>query len=330
MAEHEVIIVGGGPAGAAAAWELVRNGVDCLVVDREPFPREKLCAGWITPEVLRDLEFQQEDYPFRFLTFETLRISLKGLKFSYHAAQHSIRRFEFDRWLIERSGAPLIHHRVREVERLDGGFLLDDAFRCRFLIGAGGTRCPVYRNLFKDSHPRARELQVVTQELEFPCEVRSRDCHLQFFRHGLPGYSWYVPKQDGYLNVGVGGVAARIKSGEVDIKQHWRYLIDDLVAADLLAGDPGQPGGYSYYLRPGRPEPRLGNAFVVGDAAGLATRDMCEGIGPAVQSGLMAARAILKKTDFDLSRIASRTLGQPMAARSLDWALTRSASAETG
>ncbi|MGE0622296.1 MAG: NAD(P)/FAD-dependent oxidoreductase [Pseudomonadales bacterium] len=329
MVEHEVIVVGGGPAGSSAAWELVRNGVDCLVIDREAFPREKLCAGWITPEVLAALEFSPADYPHRFLTFETLRISVRGLKLPYRSPQHSIRRFEFDRWLLDRSGAPVVTHNVRRIERDGDGFVLDGTYRCRHLVGAGGTRCPVYRELFRAHHPRVKGLQVVTQELEFPYQTPDADCYLWFFHRSLPGYGWYVPKADGYVNVGIGGIADRLKAKGDDIKRHWRGLIDDLVEKGLLAGDPGEPGGYSYFLNACHPAPKLGNAFLVGDAAGLATRDMCEGIGPAVESGLMAARAVLGHGTFDLGRIAAHTLGQPIARRAMDLLLTGRAGVRT-
>jgi flavin-dependent dehydrogenase len=330
MTRHDVIVVGGGPAGAAAAWELTRKGVDCLVLDRESFPREKLCAGWITPDVLRDLEFEPRDYPYRFLTFDTLRISIRGLRFPFRSPQHSIRRYEFDRWLLERSGAPVRRHNVRRVERRDGTYVLDDELECRWLIGAGGTRCPVYRELFRQEWPRARELQLVTQEREFPCDAGSDDCYLWFFGHGLPGYAWFVPKQNGYVNVGIGGVADKIRARGGDIKAYWRSFVEDLRRAGLLAEDPGPPGGYSYFLRPRSlmgpraREPRLEDAFLVGDSAGLATRDMCEGIGPAIQSGLMAARAIADDADFDLGAIPAHTLGQPLARRVLDRAFAGS------
>ena len=65
MRSCEVLIVGGGPAGATAAWKLRRAGKDVLVLDRERFPRLKLCAGWITPEVLQDREL---DPPQRIYT----------------------------------------------------------------------------------------------------------------------------------------------------------------------------------------------------------------------------------------------------------------------
>ncbi len=322
LAEHEVIIVGGGPAGATAAWELIRNGVDCLILDREAFPREKLCAGWITPRVLSDLEFQPEDYPHRFLTFEVLNVSIKGLKVPFRSPQHSIRRYEFDQWLLERSGAPVSVHNVRTVATTKDGFLIDDLFRCRYLIGAGGTPCPVYRDLFRSLQPRAKALQVVTQELEFPFECIDRDCYLWFFSDGLPGYGWYVPKADGYVNVGVGGVASKLKNKGDDIKRHWHCLTARLTRQGLIDVQPDSAGGYSYYLRGKTEVARQGNAFVIGDAAGLATRDMCEGIGPAVRSGLLAAHSICSGAKFDLDQVDAQTLGPLLVHRALDFAFT--------
>src|SRR5689334_10589665 len=74
MRSSEIIIVGGGPAGSSAAWRLRRAGADVLVLDRERFPRLKLCAGWITPEVVRELEMDLDEYPHRLLTFPRLRV----------------------------------------------------------------------------------------------------------------------------------------------------------------------------------------------------------------------------------------------------------------
>ncbi|MBX3706664.1 MAG: FAD-dependent monooxygenase [Pseudomonadales bacterium] len=319
MIEREVIVVGGGPAGASAAWALNRRGMDCLVLDRETFPREKLCAGWITPEVVRDLEFDPADYPGRFLTFDELRIHVKGLGFPLRTPQHSIRRFEFDRWLLERSAAPVAQHNVRHVEPDGEGYRIDDKYRCRYLVGAGGTRCPVYRDLFRAAQPRPKALQAVTLELEFPFAWRDGACHLWFLAGGLPGYAWYVPKADGYLNIGVGGMADKLKRRDDEIRRHWDGLVQRLLAGGLLDAPPAQPGGYSYFLRGGTERPRLGNAFVVGDAAGLATRDMCEGIGPAVQSGLRAARAILDGQPFDFDGIGAYTSANRWVRRGLEY-----------
>jgi flavin-dependent dehydrogenase len=324
LEEAEVIVVGGGPAGAAAAWELTRNGIDTLVLDLAQFPREKLCAGWITPEVVSDLELNIADYPHRFLTFDSLRVAMRGMDFTLHSPQHSIRRYEFDDWLLKRSGARILTHQVRDIRRDRDGYVLDEHFRCRYLIGAAGTRCPVYRSLFRTSHGRNKALQLVTQELEFPLNQASADCHLWFFDDGLPGYSWYVPKENGYINVGVGAVAAKLKARGDGIKRHWDLLCQRLLDHSLLDQAPAQPGGYSYYLRERRQRTwQQDNVYLAGDAAGLATRDMCEGIGPAISSGLMAARSILGRQKYDLRDISRHTLNNPLLHLGLDFALTR-------
>jgi len=317
-----VIVIGGGPAGSSAAWRLRQAGRECLVLDRSTFPREKLCAGWVTPEVLSDLDIDPAGYPHRFLTFDRLCLSVKGLPLSLHSPQHSIRRFEFDHYLLERSGAERQIHKAVDIRAGDDGYVIDDTYRCRYLIGAGGTRCPVHRTFFRESHPHAKALQAVTLELEFPCEWKDADCHLWFLEHRLPGYAWYVPKADGYLNVGVGAMAERLKRRDDNIGNHWQRLITKLLSRGLIEADPGQPGGYSYFLRSPADGARLGNAFVVGDAAGLATRDMCEGIGPAVRSGLRAADAIVGRSDFALGDVDPFTSGNRLVSGFLDHAFS--------
>jgi menaquinone-9 beta-reductase len=324
MRSCDVLIVGGGPAGSTAAWQLQRAGADVLVLDRERFPRTKLCAGWITPEVVRELAIDIGNYPHRLLTFPRLRVHIGRLHLPIPCVQHSIRRFEWDAWLLERSGAPVEQHNVRHIAAVGGGYVIDDAYRCRYLIGAGGTRCPVYRELFRELNPRADELQIVTLEHEIQYDWHDGDCHLWFFEQGLPGYSWYVPKERGWLNVGVGAIAARMKARGQDIRSHWGHLATTLEGG-LAPGAQYDPTGYSYYLRGTVDVVRRENAFITGDAAGLASRDLGEGIGPAIRSGLRAARAILAGepyhlddvTGLSVSSIARSMLGRlkPASAR---------------
>jgi flavin-dependent dehydrogenase len=286
-------------------------------LERETFPRQKLCAGWVTPEVLADLDFGMNDYPHGLLALDQLKIQAKGLRASIATLQYSIRRFEFDAWLLERSGAPIITHNVKQIEDTGESYVIDGQYACRYLIGAGGTRCPVHRQLFRPKHAHPRELQCVTLELEYQYQWHDEHSHLWFGKKGLPGYSWYVPKAGGYLNIGVGGTVANLAAKQDDITRHWTVLAECLADEHLVTDIPAKPKGYSYFLRDSNDLPWQGRAYAVGDAAGLATRDMCEGIGPAVKTGLLAAQAIAHDAPYDIAHVAPFTLTNYFARKGL-------------
>lgn len=319
METCEVLIIGGGPAGASCAWRLVQKGIDTRLLDAQAFPRLKLCAGWITPDVVADIQLDQATYPHRFNSFSHFQVHLFGLNYKLASVQHSIRRYEFDDWLLKRSGVPVSVHNVREIRREGDYYIVDDQYRARYLVGAGGTKCPVYRTLFRDSNARAKELQTVTLEQEFAYPYTDPDCHLWFFSKRLPGYAWYVPKADGYLNVGIGGMAQTLKNRGDDIWRHWEHFARQLTSAGLVRDVQLEPKGYSYYLRKDVNTVRIANAFIVGDSIGLATRDMCEGIGPAIRSGLLAADAISQGTEYSIDAIGRYSIDKRWIHRSLEY-----------
>jgi flavin-dependent dehydrogenase len=119
----------------------------------------------------------------------------------------------------------------------------------------------------------------------------------------LPGYAWYVPKANGYVNVGLGGMAVTMKHRGGHVREYWQKFIRKLDDRGLIHYEDYEPTGYSYYLRGNVDVVHDDNAFIVGDAVGLATRDMGEGIGPAVRSGLLAARAIATGAEYSLAGI---------------------------
>jgi menaquinone-9 beta-reductase len=330
MQTTDVLIIGGGPAGASCAGRLKQQGVATLLLDAQSFPRLKLCAGWITPEVLADLQLDPAAYPHRFNSFDQFVVHLFGLTYKLKSVQHSIRRFEFDAWLLQRSGVPVIQHNVRDIVKDGDGYIIDGAYRSKYLIGAGGTKCPVYRRLFRDANPRARELQTVTLEHEFAYDYADPRCHLWFFNHKLPGYAWYVPKADGYLNIGIGGMAQALKARGDDIWRQWELFIKDLAQKELVTNFHAQPKGYSYYLRDNVDTVRIDNAFIVGDAIGLATRDMAEGIGPAIRSGLLAADAITTGSEYSVASIERFTIEQGWIHNLLEYFMVTRPARQTG
>ncbi len=317
MRQADVIIVGGGPAGSACAWRLRQADLDCLVLDQQAFPRLKPCAGWITPQVVRDLQLQPGEYPHSFTAFKSFHISFRGVRFRLPARQYAIRRYEFDAWLLQRSGAPFQQHIVKEITQTGDGYLVDGEFSAKYLVGAGGTHCPVYRTLFQAASPRPKTSLIVAMEEEFAFNCNDAHCRLWFLEDGLPGYTWYVPKAGGWVNVGVGGQAEGLQARGDSLKRHWNRLVEKLDKLGLVRGHDYKPVGHSYYFRQLHPGLRIGNAFLVGDAAGLATLDMGEGISPAIQSGLLAAEVILHGGEYSVAAIPRYSLSSLLR---LGWA----------
>jgi len=303
MITTEVLIIGGGPAGSACAWRLKQRGIDFLLLDKEEFPRPKTCAGWITPRVLRDVDLDPAIYPGNFSRFNKFKVEIGRLRFTLRTRQYAIRRIEFDAWLIQRVSENLVQHHVKEIRYEDGRYIVDGEYSARYLIGAGGTHCPVKRAFFSNVNPAQTGSLIVAQEEEFVQPNASPICHLWFLQDGLPGYAWYFPKSDGIVNVGVGGDTAGLKKKGDNLKRHWNLLIEKLERYDLVRGHEFHPYGHSYYLRSPSPTLRSGNALLVGDALGLATLDMGEGIGPSIRSGINAAEAIIHRSAYTLDGV---------------------------
>lgn len=303
MIHTKVLIVGAGPAGAACAGHLQQNGVDCLVLDKQTFPRIKPCAGWITPQVWQLLHTSPQEYPHGFTHFSSFQVSVKGFRFRLKTDQYAIRRCEFDQWLLVKYQIEPIKHTVKNIRRQGEAYIVDDTYACQYLIGAGGTNCPVSRFLEREEEPVNRKKLILAMEDEFEYPVIDHRCHLWFFENNLTGYAWYVPKANGFVNVGVGGSAARLSARGDTIKRQWQHLIDTLAASGLITEQQYQPRGYGYYLREKSTTIQQGNLYLIGDAAGLATNDMGEGIGPAIQSGMLAANAIVANKAYIIKSI---------------------------
>ena len=310
MKHHQVIIVGGGPAGSTCARKLVKASVDCLVLDKENFPRQKTCAGWITPQVFTDIGVNPDDYPYDLTEFPRLKIYINGFPILRPGKQYAIRRIEFDAWLLNRSRAVFIPHEVKRIWLTDQGYCIDGLYTAEYLIGAGGTHCPVYHTFFNEGGIRSG-VRIVALEEEYLANWSDPSCRLWFFENSLPGYAWYVPKKNGYLNIGVGGNSAVLRERGDRIQDHWDYLVHSLQESGMIRGRSFNPRGYIYHLRGADRLIYRENLYLVGDSAGLATLDMGEGIGPAIRSGFLAAESILNNTSYSAARIPKYSLLPP-------------------
>jgi flavin-dependent dehydrogenase len=266
---------------------------------------------------MRDLDITAGDYPHPILKLD-IRTHVFGLPlalkwFPTPGPDFSIRRVEFDAWLLARSGAEVVEHEVKSATREGDRFIIDGAYSCKYLVGAGGTMCPVRRALFPEGRMKSR--QIVTLEREFEYPARGELCHLYFFRRGLAGYSWIVPKGNGFVNIGLGGKARYFRKSGSKIHDHFRAFIADLVREkklDAATAENLQETGHPYFLFTGGGEVKRDNCFLIGDSAGLASVDLGEGIGPAVESGLLAAKEILGTGAYSNQAITTLSFGGVM------------------
>ena len=299
MENCDVLIVGGGPAGSSCAWKLAGSGLDVLVLDRKGFPRDKPCAGWITPPLVEELKLDLAEYgrgrvlePITAFTVSLMggpeRTTDHGKPISY-----AIRRCEFDDYLLRRSGARLrLGEPVKSLERVGEEWVVNGEVRARLLVGAGGHFCPVARTLggkTGGSQPvvAAQEIEVeLTPEQMRTCPIKPGVPNLAFCTD-LKGYGWFYRKGN-YLNVGLG------REDDQNLSDHVTAYVAFLkeqgkIPKDLATRFIGH--AYLLYSHSARPPVDEG-VLLVGDAAGLAYSPSGEGIRPAVESALMAADAI--------------------------------------
>ena len=163
--------------------------VDCLVLDRAEFPRLKLCAGWITPAGAAGPRDRARRVSAQLADLRVAHDSTSGRSATrLRTSQHSIRRIEFDAWLLQRSGADGRHPQCPQDRGSDDGwYVIDGAYRCRWLVGAGGTRCPVYRTLFRDVHPAHRAAPGGRAGGGVPLRLERRDLPPVVLRQGPAG-----------------------------------------------------------------------------------------------------------------------------------------------
>ncbi|HLV76474.1 MAG TPA: NAD(P)/FAD-dependent oxidoreductase [Marinobacter sp.] len=320
MDYYDAIIIGAGPAGSTLARALEASGRQVLVVDKAGFPRDKTCAGWVTPAVLESLDIDRTEYG-RGRTLQPIRrfrIGLMGqdpLENDHgEVVSYGIRRCEFDSFLLDRVRSPKeLGAPVRSIERINGNWLVNDRWQAPLLIGAGGHFCPVARLL--GDGPGKHETVVAAKEVEFEmspeqaqaCQARGDTPELWFCRD-LKGYAW-VFRKGNVLNIGLG------REDNHRLSDHLADFVEEMKASGRIPADlPERFKGHAYLLYGHADRPLADEGvLLIGDAAGLAYTQSGEGIRPAIESALIAADVIHQAPDY--SALSLQPYGERIAAR---------------
>src|SRR5690349_18648698 len=287
--KYDAIIVGGGPAGATAAFFLGQAGAKVLVLEKEILPRYKTCGGAVSARVL-------EQFPFSFEPVIESRVGAISYGFGNQLVTVPVRNSSLCMVMRANFDAHLLMHVRAEIregtavksvsEDEDSVAVLTrdgERIAADYLIAADGANSITARSLGL----RAQKMMAGAIEVEAKVSTkvweRFAGNPLLIFGDLPVGYLWIFPKSD-HLSVGIG--ALRPKPGEL------QSVLRQVMKRYDISLDSGQHGHpLPIYVR--REQVNTARTFLVGDAAGFVDPFTGEGIRFAIKSGRLAAEAIL-------------------------------------
>ncbi|OKH77357.1 menaquinone reductase [Mycolicibacterium sp.] len=317
--KSDVVVVGAGPAGSAAAAWAARAGHEVTVIDAAQFPRDKACGDGLTPRAVAELErLGMGPWLDTRIRHHGLRMSGFGADVevpwpgpSFPSTSSAVPRTELDdriRSVAADDGAKMLlgvkavdarHDSAGRVESV----LLDDggAVRCKTLIVADGARSTLGRVLGRTWHketvygvairgyittPRADEPWITSH-----LELRSPEGQV------LPGYGWIFPLGNGEVNIGVGALATAKRPADAALRPLMSYYTSLRREEWGFTGEPR--AGLSALLPMGGAVSGVAgpNWMLIGDAAACVNPLNGEGIDYGLETGRLAAE-LLEAGDF--------------------------------
>ena len=312
----DVLVIGAGPAGSAAARRLALGGLRVVLVDRFVFPRDKVCGDAIIPDALEAIGALGLDAAVRaaarFLEGVTV-FAPDGTAVAIDGGCACLPRARLDRLLqqaaIDAGASFLAPFTLLDWQsndgsgtatfksRASGGQLVEIRPRVTVLATGAGIEGITRSGVVKRREPSAVALRGYFQ---VPPEISGSYRHLciSYDRHVLPGYGWIFPGPDDVFNLGVGYfLDSRTRQPTSSLAELWgaftnrfepaRRLVEASRQLGAMKGAPLRTALRGTHLhRPG--------LLVVGEAAGTTYSFSGEGIGKAMATGLVAADVVLE------------------------------------
>ena len=315
----DLLVVGAGPAGCAAAVTGHAAGLDVLLVDKATFPRDKTCGDGLTTGALRSLRRLGVELPHLDIAApvtEAVLVAPSGRHVSLPLPASSERsgpgqyaavaaRRDLDAALLEHTRAL----GVRVLERtalarvdlrddgvdatLANGDATGEAVRARFVVGADGHYSAVRRLLERDRPPDLGSWHAARQYFR---GVVDRRLWVIFEPDLLPGYAWVFPLPGARANVGFGVLRERGLSGR-ELKALWHDLLERPALRSVLGTTAEPEDSYRAWPIPTDYSPDAlvdagGRVLYAGDAAQVVDPMTGEGIAQALETGSLAAGAV--------------------------------------
>lgn len=313
MSKVDVIIVGAGPAGSTAARILARSGASVALVDREKFPRDKCCAGWLNALAFKEfpeIAAKQDAFTacaFKGLVFHSPDLEMTAEWADAGPAGFQVNRGAFDTALADlaRDAGATLHlgDAAAEIVETDAGITVKmqsgKTLAAKLLIGADGAGSFVARalGLMQDITP-ADMIGCVNETFEIgEAEVErlygpERPIHVAIAYNFLAGYAWAFPKKSS-VTLGLGGKGLPAEKARTRFKE-WGSdakrigLLPPGAASQACSGGV-VPAGVALKAKSLVSK----HALLVGDAGGFVASASGEGIYPGMLSAKIASETVL-------------------------------------
>ncbi|MBI3805626.1 MAG: NAD(P)/FAD-dependent oxidoreductase [Nitrospirae bacterium] len=291
MPKYDVIVVGLGPAGAIAAYELSRQGFRVLAIERSALPMQKACGGALSVRAANLIPFDLGDQ---------IEQVIQGVRFTFRGSDpfivestepiaYTTTRDRFDHFMVlkaQKQGAVILDETevtdwVQEGREVTVRSVLE-RWRCRYLILADGMS-----GLLRRIGERGDEVWIgVESEIPLPEPKRAGESLVQIDLGSAPsGFGWLLPKKD-HQTVGIAGSERKVRSaGDL-----YGEFIESQGILKEASGQ--QVHMYRQVALSHRVPLHEGNALWAGDAAGLIDPFSGEGLYSALLTGLIAAEVI--------------------------------------
>lgn len=337
MQKFDIVVVGAGPSGTIFSYLAAKAGFKILLIDKERFPRNKVCAGALSLRTLRMLDElnissqvkKLKVYPItsfilyfkeRKVVFDFSRI--KESFNSYSAYALVVRRAQFDNLLFQLASQSLNVNVFEKAEAIDfkrinslweikikraeSGKLF--TVRASLVVGSDGVNSIVLRrlapNLFKERQLGFTE-SIYLKNIEV--EPSTLEIHFLGSRSKRPVYFWIIPQNKFLINAGVGYILnssfrdTSFSGGLLRLLKKDTRLKKRFEKAVFLS----RPR-YGFLPVQGRVHREVsGSGYILlGDAASLVDPFTGEGIGNAILSAQTAAYVVAKEKDFSEAKLS--------------------------
>jgi geranylgeranyl reductase family protein len=320
-----VIIIGAGPAGAGTSFFLSKYGIPHVVLDKDQFPRDKVCGDacsgktalvinranpdWLT-EILADAD---SFLPSWGITFVAPNGKALDIPFSPNrtkdtkAPGFTTPRLVLDNFLFQKMTSPhctiFQNAQVKDIVTENGMVTVtmrhqeqSYTITAPVIVGADGDKSMVRKKYINENESGKAYAVGLRAYYSGISGLHSDNfIELHFLPEMLPGYLWIFPLPNGMSNVGVGILSERVRDKKINLREQMLYAIqNNPQIAPRFAGAKLESKIQGWGLPLGMErQPLSGNHFMLtGDAACLIDPFSGEGIGNALYSGMLAAAAI--------------------------------------